>query len=244
MARIRDSRRLPSENSAYTRLLGNPQLGQLLSRVQAAVIRQGNELEALVEQSVPTLVKTTIAEILADPNAFAAGAVPRIQAVFGHHLPVLVQAEAEATSRRGSTIDLVIFDHEERRLTVVELKDGHVFDTKKADGERTSMTAAAARLRELTGYASAFALCGFNADSRDDIIYGAKERFSLEEVMTGRELCALLSVDYDALRRGREAEQPENLRYFISELIEIDEVRAFIYEALGLSGRAQERTDL
>ena len=48
--------------------------------------------------------------------------------------------------------------------------------------------------------------------------------------MTGRELCELLSIDYDRLRMSRQKEQPENLRYFIGELLRIDEVQKIISE--------------
>jgi hypothetical protein len=53
MARIADSRGRSDENSGYTRLFGVPRLGQLMSRVQAAVIRTGNELEKLLEDATP-----------------------------------------------------------------------------------------------------------------------------------------------------------------------------------------------
>jgi len=43
--------------------------------------------------------------------------------------------------------------------------------------------------------------------------------------MTGRELCQLLSIDFDSLRAKRQKEQPENFRYFISELLRIEDVK-------------------
>jgi hypothetical protein len=48
--------------------------------------------------------------------------------------------------------------------------------------------------------------------------------------MTGRELCELLSINYDALRKKRREDQPENLHYFISELLRIAEIRKIIQE--------------
>ena len=50
MARIADSKGRDDENSGYTRLLGLPQLGQLVSRIHATVIRNGNELEQMLAQ--------------------------------------------------------------------------------------------------------------------------------------------------------------------------------------------------
>ena len=47
MPKISESKGRPDENSGYARLFGNQQLGQLLSRVQATVIRTGNALEKI-----------------------------------------------------------------------------------------------------------------------------------------------------------------------------------------------------
>ena len=53
MARIADSKGREDDNSGYTRLLGNRQLGQLLSRIHATVIRNGNELEDMLARHCP-----------------------------------------------------------------------------------------------------------------------------------------------------------------------------------------------
>jgi hypothetical protein len=45
-------------------------------------------------------------------------------------------------------------------------------------------------------------------------------------------LIAILGVDYDALRKKRQSQQSENLRYFLSELLKISEIRQLIQELL------------
>ena len=77
MAKISDSRGRSDEDSGYTRLLGNAKLGRLLSRVQSAVIRRGNELESFIERAVPAHVKTTVEAVQVRRHAFVAGAEPR-----------------------------------------------------------------------------------------------------------------------------------------------------------------------
>jgi hypothetical protein len=42
-------------DGGYTRVVGDPLLGKLLSRIQSAVIRSGNELEKLVSERVCSL---------------------------------------------------------------------------------------------------------------------------------------------------------------------------------------------
>ena len=50
MSKISNALGRKDGNSGYTRVVGNAELGQLLSRVQATVISNGNELERLITQ--------------------------------------------------------------------------------------------------------------------------------------------------------------------------------------------------
>ncbi len=42
----------------------------------------------------------------------------------------------------------------------------------------------------------------FNQADKQAIVAGAKGRFSPEQVMTGRELCSILAIDFDVFRTG------------------------------------------
>ena len=53
--RIRNARGRTDGNSGYTRVLGNDRLGQLMSRVQATVIANGNELEKMIVERSNTI---------------------------------------------------------------------------------------------------------------------------------------------------------------------------------------------
>ena len=216
MPRISDSRGRTDENSGYARLFGSQQLGQLMSRVQATVIRTGNELEALLEKETPDGLKADLDSILAGQRAMA-----NIQVVYQAKMP-------PAGKSRGERADILIFDHISLKAMVIELKDGDTFDTKKSSGELESMTIFAGWLASQTGYTTSFYFCSFNQADKQAIVSGAKGRFDMTHAMTGRELCELLSIDYDALRERRQREQPENLRYFVGELLRIDEVRQLI----------------
>lgn len=50
--------------------------------------------------------------------------------------------------------------------------------------------------------------------------------------MTGREFCELLEIDYDAIVAERQKEQPQNVLYFLKELVKIDKVRAILRKLL------------
>jgi hypothetical protein len=86
------------------------------------------------------------------------------------------------------------------------------------------MQAFATRLSRQTRYEPAIYFCSFNQESKESIVAGAKGRFSPQQVMTGRELCAILKIDYDQFRAARRQEQALNLEYFIRELLVIPEI--------------------
>lgn len=218
MPKIADSKGRSDENSGYARLFGNQQLGQLMSRVQATVIRTGNELESLLKKETPDELKANLDDILAGQKSIA-----KIQVVFNAKMPAIGKS-------RGEVADILIFDHAIKRAMVIELKDGDTFDTKKSSGELESMTIFAGWLANETGYNTTFYFCSFNLSDKQAIVYGAKGRFDVSHAMTGRELCELLLVDYDKLKISRQKEQPENLRYFVTELLKINEVRQTISE--------------
>ena len=220
MPKISESKGRPDENSGYSRLFGNQQLGQLLSRVQATVIRTGNELEKLIEREISDEIKAVLEDILMGQQSSS-----KTQVVFQARMPPQVDI-------RGGTADIVVFEHTEKAAKIIELKDGDTFDTKKASGELASMEIFAKWLSARTGYKTTFYFCSFNQTNKEAIVHGAKGRFDISHAMTGQELCNLLNINYDALRIKRRREQPENLRFFISELLRITEVRQIINELL------------
>lgn len=214
MARIQDTRGRRDANSGYARLLGNPRLGLLISRLHATVIRTGNELERMLETTTPAARKTDL------PSALSA-----TKATSARGTKVVFSPRITGTST-GHDIngDIVVFDYSMRHLKVIEVKDGDTFDTKKASGELDSLEQSALQLSRRTGYKGSIYFCSFNQEDKQAIVAGAKGRFSPERVMTGRELCGILGVDFDAFRAARVGEQVSNLDYFLSELVDIPDI--------------------
>jgi len=170
-------------------------------------------------------LRTSLDRILAGQMKLIPGMPSGIQVVFRSKMPGALQVP-------GAITDIAVFDHSQRQVLVIELKDSDTFDTKKASGELASMTAFANWVSQETGYEAKYFFCSFNQDDKRAIVRGTKGRFDLNQVMTGRELCAILSIDYDDLRRRRHSEQSENLMYFLAELLKIDEIRDKIRELL------------
>ena len=118
-------RRADQSPSGYTRLFGVPALGNLISRIQAAVISSGSELEQLIWDRVVQVddldyfLKTTLHS--EEDKVFVA----REQ-----------QVKTCKTIRSEYEPDFLAFHPLTRNCYIVEVKDGDQFDTKKAAGER------------------------------------------------------------------------------------------------------------
>lgn len=221
MAKISESAGRRDENSGYVRVVGSPALGHLLSRIQATVIRNGNELERILKQQCPYhSAEAILGDIpaLLDENQM-------LQVFFSYK-----HKRDGATSIVG---DVTVVDHTNQIVHVVELKDGDTFDTKKASGELTSINILAEALAKKLGYSAQVRFCAFNQNSREAIVIGAKGRFDKETAMTGSELCQLIGVDYNKIRLLRKADEAENFDYLLAELLAIPEVRRRIEELLG-----------
>jgi hypothetical protein len=223
MAKIADTKGRLDENSGYIRLLGSKPLGLLISRLHATVIRTGNELERLLEQSTSSALKTSLPHAIQSAHLASPGT---IQVVFSPKI------QKRGTSH-GITGDIVVFNHPTRQIRVIEVKDGDTFDTKKASGELESMLQSAVALEKDTGYSASIYFCSFNQSDKAAIVLGAKSRFSPQQVMTGKELCAILGIDYDAFTATRRLEQAQNLDYFLDQLASIPELQERLRRMLG-----------
>ncbi len=109
-----------------------------------------------------------------------------------------------------------------------ELKDGDTFDTKKSSGEVDSLNHFAKGLGQQLGYEASYSICSFNQTSVEAIVKGTKGRFRTDQVLTGRQFCELIGIDYDELVKSRLVEQQENLDYLLNEMLAIPAVRELI----------------
>jgi len=226
MVKIAGSSSKLTVDSGYIRLFGNQGLGVLMRRIHAAVIRAGNDLELVLERATPSNIKTDLITILSQKNEKSSGR----QIVFRAKMPA-------SNGKKGGHADIVVFNHDERQVLVIEVKDGDTFDTKKSSGELKSLETFSDWITTQIEYSPTFFFCSFNVDDKNAIVKGTKGRFAIENVMTGKELCRLLStdllqIDYEALKEERRRDQPENLMYFVSELLAIDGVKTEIVNQL------------
>jgi len=214
MARIRDARPKNSSGS-YERVFGNAALGELISKVQSAVISSGSELEKIIA----SLVKN-----IDDLDAFLEQEVMPNGVLLARKRQM---KQSKTLDFADSEPDFMVFKRRRNIQTchIIELKDGHVFDTKKASAERRAMHGFIERNAQHIQYRFQAHFCAFNQNNKDAIWDGFKRKIAHNEVMTGPEFCNLLEIDYEAIVARRRADGPDNLEFFMSELIAINPVR-------------------
>jgi len=218
MARIRKAkgRRKEQSPSGYSRLFGDAELGNLLSRAQGTVISAGNELEKLiVDRSTG----------IADFDEFITNLDNRAPGIF---VATKAQIKASKIIKTRFEPDLLAFDLQKRVCFVIEVKDGDTFDTKKAEGERVTLHNFVNDVSAVLPFSFKVQVCSFNARDRKEIYEGLKHRFPVDELLTGRELCLLLRIDYDEIVSARSGDQADNLEYFVDALMKIPRVKAAI----------------
>ena len=153
------------EDGGYTRLLGNPALGALISRIHASAIAAGNELEKIIPQHALLFQS-------ADITRFVSGALPP-----GNYLVCKRDIRQHFKPMIGSSVepDFLLICILGTRIYVIELKDGDQFDTKKSFAEvqhlaafRKDLVNWLRRTEALSQFGVEFKVCFFNARTRFD----------------------------------------------------------------------------
>lgn len=185
-------------NSGYSRVFNNEELGVLLSKVQAAVISNGSELERMI--LARTLNIASLDQFLEQVNC---GTQP-----YGSYVctkPVTKKCRLLKQFDKIIEPDLLIFVLTERqkKCVVLELKDGDTFDTRKVIGEKEHLMYFRNTFGSQIPFATEYRICRFNQDNKKDILVGLKHAFTEDEIFTGRELCALLQIDFEEIINTR-----------------------------------------
>lgn len=221
MAKLQDANP-QNVSGGYERLFGIPELGLLMSKVQSTVISSGSELEKLIQSKV---------KIVDDLDSFLDQDIMPDDILLATKQQI---KKCKTLNYGGSEPDFIIFKRKDgkQHCHIVELKDGHVFDTKKASAERRSLHRFAQHNAMRLRFTVSTHVCAFNQEDQHAIWDGLKRKINFEEVMTGHEFCNLLEIDYGEIVDFRNTEQTTNVRYFVSELLRIPQVRSLVKELL------------
>lgn len=216
--KIRNAKGRIDGNSGYTRTLGNEKLGNLISKVQATVISNGTELERLIVEKCNNI--NNIEDFIEKST--------RAEIKDGTYLctkKTFKKSEKYTKFAKGIEPDLMIFIVEENRLCkIIELKDGDNFDTKKSKSEKQNLEEFSIKFGAKIPFVTDYYICSFNQENKESIKTGFKGIFDYENIMTGRELCKILKINYEEIIEYRKKDMEDNFEYFIDELIKIPEV--------------------
>ena len=213
------------KDGAYTRLLGNEELGALISRVHATSISSGLELEKLIlAKSDLFLVQTAeeMESLLLNGEKFDKKT---------YLIPKKIVKKSKFKSEHEP--DYLILKKATKTLYITELKDGDAFDTKKSAGEAESLRKFKNHISENVPYKTLILVCSFNQTDKEKILQGFKNKIKPSEAFTGQEFCELIGIDYQAIIKERKTQdQKENIRFFCEELLKIEECRKIIERIL------------
>ena len=192
------------------------------SKVQSAVISSGSELEKMIANLVPNIL---------DLDSFLEQEIMPDGVLLARKLQI---KRCNTLDFAGPEPDFMVFKRRGgiQQCHIIELKDGHVFDTKKASAERQSMHGFIEQNAQHIQYRFQAHFCAFNQQDREAIWEGFKRRITREEVMTGPELCELLEIDYDAIVAARRTDGPDNVDFYLSELVRDEPIRERLLELL------------
>lgn len=226
MSKIRNAKGRTDGNSGYTRVLGNELLGSLLSKIQATVISNGSELERLIIERSQIIQNLDIFIQTATEGQIDNGVYLCLKKTFK-------QSQKYAKDVTGIEPDMLIFVVETYRVCkVIELKDGDAFDTKKSKSEKQHLEKFATIFGAKIPFVTEYYICSFNQSNKDLIKLGFKNVFDEEHILTGRELCEILHIDYDEILQIRKIDIDDNFEYFLDELLKIEQVRVGIEQRL------------
>lgn len=204
-------------DGSYARLFDHPDIGALVSQVHATSIRAGTELEHIIRRE-------------SEANGTAIRDLDEFLSNGGHGVFLAGKPAIKASTRinfPSAEPDYLVFiiDASRRECHVLELKDGDQFDTKKSSGEVNNLLAFSTNVGSGIPYATSIKVCSFNQNDKQAIVVGFKQTVDASMVWTGREFCALLGFDYDAIVAERTADAADNRRFLIQQLLSIPALR-------------------
>ena len=217
MAKIRDAN--PKQVSGgYERLVGNKALADIFTKAQSTVISNGTELEKIISTNSNLIIDLDKFIDECDTGNIADGA----------YLCTKKVVKASSYKLVGHEPDFIAFtvDTSKNICYVVELKDGDSFDTKKSIAEKEMLQLFVNHLAPKIPFRTKFYICCFNQLDKEKIVSGFKNVFTIDEVMTGKEFCDILNIDYDMIVAMRKEDTSDNFQYIVEKLFEIETVRS------------------
>lgn len=222
MAKIKNANPRQS-GGGYVRLVGNKLMADIFTKAQSTVISNGTELEKII---------STEANLINDLDKFIDDCDKGIISS-GAYLCTKRIAKKSKYSLEKHEPDFIAFtlDKSQRNCYIVELKDGDAFDTKKSAAEKEMLQAYVNHLAPLIPFRIKYYICSFNQLDKSKIITGFKNVFTINEIMTGKEFCDTLGINYEQIIELRKKDTDDNFKFVVDKMAEIAEIKAAVVEA-------------
>ena len=217
MAKIRNAKP-KSKSGGYERLVGNRELALIFTKAHSTVISNCTELEKIISEK-----STVINDLDTFIEKCDNGSIQD-----GSYLCTKKVVKASSYKLKKHEPDFIAFTVNKNRnlCYVIELKDGDAFDTKKSLAEKEMLQLFVNHLAPKIPFRTKFYICCFNQSDKEKIVTGFKNTFAIEEVMTGREFCNILDIDYDAVIKLRSDDVEDNFNYVTESILEIKDIRS------------------
>jgi len=218
MAKIENAK-TKTVSGGYVRLFNDKELGLIFSKVQSTVITNGTELEKIILSKTNQI--TNLNKFIDDTTN---GITPN--GIYTCNKSNLRNSDYHL---KGHEPDFLIFIVQAKRICkIIELKDGDNFDTKKSPSEKNSLIAFQNFIAPKIPFLVEYYICSFNQNDKTQIQKGFKNCFTLNEILTGQELCDVLKLNYNDIVNERLKDAESNLEYVIKELLKNDKVKNII----------------
>jgi hypothetical protein len=214
MTKICDSK-VKRTSGGYNRIFDDPEIGSLFSAVHSANIRNGNELEELITEYSSLIPNNNLDAFIKNIDTMKTGI---------YLAPKYIYVKSEVGHINGHQPDFLVFNIQPKHkytCSIIELKDGNDFDTKKSAAEKLTLTQCQNVLTERLNFEVNYYICCFNATTHKEIISGLKHAFNDNEVCTGKEFCNFLSINYDQIILRRKQDALNNRQELIKQLAQI-----------------------
>ena len=210
----------PSSGS-YERLLGNKKYATLMTKIHACVIAQGNQLE----HDLYNFMRQNHPQCIVDN-------LPLLSSILEHSIDnqtfylldlavyqTFLQAKNELKIKYP---DFIVILPSKQVIQVVEVKEGYLFDTKKAAGELASLQTITNTFQKHVTYKVNYYLTSFYQTDLTTIDSGLKKVFPRDHLLTGKSFCRLMHINYEQFLKFRSKQltkdQQDNCDY-IFEII-------------------------
>ena len=217
MAMIKNSN--PKQVSGgYERLVGNKDLALIFTKAQSIVISNGTELEKIISEKSNNILNLDKFIEECDKSNIDDGSYLCTK-------KILQKSNFKLPAQEPDFIVFEVNSKSKNLCYIIELKDGDAFDTKKSIAEKEMLESFVNYLSPKIPFRTKYYICCFNQSDKNKIVSGFKNIFVLENVMTGREFCDILDINYDNIVKVRKNDIKENFNYITNELFEIKEIK-------------------